>query len=93
MAMWKRVTILWARARLDIRLLWLALRHPEAPAWLKWGTGMIVLYLLSPVDLIPDTIPVLGLVDDLILIPLAIRWLLSRLPEQVQLDGRQRLRR
>ena len=44
---------------------------------------MIALYLLSPVDLIPDVLPVLGMVDDLVLVPLAIRWLLQRLPPDV----------
>ena len=41
---------------------------------------MIALYLFSPIDLIPDVLPVIGMVDDLVLVPLAIRWLLKRLP-------------
>lgn len=78
--MWKRFTVLWSVVRGDARLLWRALRHPLAPAWLKAGTALIVLYLLSPVDLIPDTIPLLGVVDDLVVVPMAIRFLLRRLP-------------
>ncbi|HEX2542416.1 MAG TPA: YkvA family protein [Caldimonas sp.] len=78
--MWKRLTLLWSIARGDARRLWIALRHPAAPTWLKVGTALIVLYVLSPIDLLPDVLPVIGIVDDLILVPLAIRWLLDRLP-------------
>ena len=82
--MWKRLAVLWSLVRGDARRLWFALRHPGAPRWLKVGTALIVLYLLSPVDLIPDAIPLLGVVDDLVLVPLAVRWLLSRLPMHVR---------
>ena len=81
--MWKRLTLLWTLVRGDARRLWLALRHPEAPGWLKLGTALVVLYVLSPVDLVPDVLPVIGVVDDLILVPLAIRWLLNRLPPDI----------
>jgi uncharacterized membrane protein YkvA (DUF1232 family) len=76
----KRVTLLWSLLRGDARQLWFALRHPSAPGWLKLGTALIVLYVLSPIDLVPDFIPVIGVLDDLVLVPLAIRWLLKRLP-------------
>lgn len=78
--MLKRLSVLWVAVRGDARRLWLALRHPEAPLWLKLGSAGLVLYLISPVDLLPDVIPVLGMVDDLVLIPLAMRWMLNRLP-------------
>ena len=78
--MFKRLTLLWVLVRGDARRLWTALRHPQAPAWLKGGTAVIALYLFSPIDLIPDVLPVIGIVDDLVLVPLAIRWLLNRLP-------------
>ncbi|RYX95788.1 MAG: DUF1232 domain-containing protein [Comamonadaceae bacterium] len=81
--MFKRLSLFWTLLRGDARLLWFALRHPQAPGWLKLGTGMIVLYLLSPIDLIPDVLPVIGVVDDLILVPLAIRWLIKRLPPEI----------
>jgi uncharacterized membrane protein YkvA (DUF1232 family) len=81
--MWKRLTLFWTLVRGDARQLWFALRHPAAPRWLKVGTVLIVLYVLSPIDLIPDAIPFLGAVDDLILVPLAIRWLLKRLPPDI----------
>ena len=81
--MWKRLTLLWTLVRGDARQLWFALRHPAAPRWLKVGTVLIVLYLLSPVDLIPDAIPFVGALDDLVLVPLAIRWLLKLLPPEI----------
>ena len=81
--MWKRLTLLWTVLRGDARQLWFAVRHPAAPGWLKVGVALIVLYVLSPVDLIPDAIPVIGLVDDLVLVPLAIRWLLKLLPPEI----------
>jgi uncharacterized membrane protein YkvA (DUF1232 family) len=56
------------------------LRHPQAPALLKWGTAAIAIYLFSPIDFFPDMLPIIGIADDLVLVPLAIRWLLNRLP-------------
>jgi uncharacterized membrane protein YkvA (DUF1232 family) len=67
----------------DARQLWFALRHPEAPGWLKLGTALIVLYVFSPIDLIPDVLPVIDVVDDVLLVTLAIRWLLKRLPQDI----------
>lgn len=91
--MLKRLTLLWTVLRGDARELWFALRHPDAPNWLKWGTVLIALYLFSPVDLIPDFLPVIGMVDDIVLVPLAIRWLLKRLPPEIaQAASRRRAR-
>jgi uncharacterized membrane protein YkvA (DUF1232 family) len=82
--MLKRLSVLWVAVRGDARRLWVALRHPDAPVWLKLGSAGLVLYLVSPVDLLPDVIPVLGMVDDLVLIPLAMRWMLNRLPAHLR---------
>lgn len=87
--MWKRLSMLWTLVKGDARLLWLALRHPQAPGWLKLGALGIVAYLVSPIDLIPDVIPVLGVVDDLVLVPLAVRWLYRRLPEAMRAEIEQ----
>ena len=84
--MWKRLTMFWALLRGDARMLWFALRHPAAPGWLKAGAAALVLYVISPIDLIPDFIPFLGFVDDLVIVPLAIRWLLGRLPPEIAQD-------
>ena len=84
--MWKRLSLLWAVVRGDARLLWLALKHPLSPSWLKPAVAGMVLYVVSPVDLIPDVIPFLGVIDDVVLIPLAIRFVLKRLPTRVRDD-------
>lgn len=78
--MWKRFSALWTLVRRDGRLLWYALRHPDAPRWLKPAALGLVLYAISPIDLIPDFIPGLGLMDDVVLIPLAVHFILRRLP-------------
>ena len=88
--MWKRLTALWSVVRGDARQLWFALRHPAAPGWLKVGTALIGLYLVSPIDLIPDALPFVGVMDDLVLVPLAIRWLLGRLPAHIRADADRR---
>jgi uncharacterized membrane protein YkvA (DUF1232 family) len=88
--MWKRLALVWFAVKGDARLLWYALRHPESPPWLKWGAAGVVLYLFSPIDLIPDMIPVLGFVDDLVIVPMAIRWLLGKLPASIRADIERR---
>jgi len=82
--MWKRLSVLWVVVKGDVRRLWFALGHPEAPGWLKGGAAAMVLYLVSPIDLIPDVLPVIGVLDDVIIVPMALRWLLSRLPEHIR---------
>jgi uncharacterized membrane protein YkvA (DUF1232 family) len=84
--MLKRLSMLWVVVKGDARLLWRALRHPLAPSWLKPAAALLVLYLISPIDLIPDAIPIIGLMDDVVLIPLAIRFLLDRLPAALRAD-------
>ena len=88
--MWKRLTVLWNVVRGDARLLWFAVRHPAAPPWLKVGAALVVVYLVSPIDLIPDAIPFVGLMDDIVLVPLAIRWLLGRVPAHIRADAERR---
>ena len=88
--MWKRIAALWSVVRGDARHLWIALRHPMAPGWLKAGTALIVLYLVSPIDLIPEALPIIGVLDDLVVVPLAIRWLLSKLPAAIAADVERR---
>ncbi len=90
--MWKRLTAMWLAFKGDALRLWFALGHPDAPLWLKAGTGALVLYLISPVDLIPDVLPVIGVVDDLILVPLAVSWLLRQLPSHIRQYANERSR-
>jgi len=84
--MWKRLTVLWVLVRGDARRLWFALRHPLAPGWLNPSAALLLLYLVSPLDLIPDAIPVIGIVDDLVLLPLVVRGLLTMLPDALRND-------
>ena len=84
--MWKRLSLLWTVVRGDARLLWLALKHPLSPRWLKPAVALMVFYVVSPIDLIPDVVPFLGVMDDVVLVPLAIRFVLKRLPARVRQD-------
>ena len=69
----------WARAlKRDVVALWLAARDPRTPLGSRLLSGLVAAYALSPIDLIPDFIPVLGYLDDLLLVPAGI-WLAVRL--------------
>lgn len=66
------------RLRVEAHAVWLAARDPRTP-WAARAVGLLVAaYALSPIDLVPDFVPVLGLVDDAILIPAGL-WLFERL--------------
>ena len=67
----------------DIPAVFLALKKRETPWTAKLLAALTIGYALSPIDLIPDVLPVIGMVDDLVLVPLAIRWLLKRLPPEI----------
>ncbi len=79
----------WAHTlKRDVMTLWFALKHPDTPWYARVLAAVITAYALSPVDLIPDFIPILGYLDDLILVPAGV-WLLLRIvPEQVLTDSR-----
>lgn len=71
----------WARAlRRDATALWLAARSPDTPLGAKLAAAAVAAYAFSPIDLIPDFIPVLGMLDDLILVPLGIELALRLMP-------------
>lgn len=91
--MWKRLSMLWLLIKGDARRLWFALRHPLAPTWLKVGTVGVVFYLLSPIDIVPDWIPLLGVVDDVLVVSTVIRMMLNRLPAAVRADVDRRASR
>ena len=69
--------------------LYLAYRHPGVPWYAKIFSACIVAYLFSPIDLIPDFIPILGYLDDLILLPLGIMLALKMIPEDVWQECKQ----
>ncbi len=74
--------------RHEVRALTIAAQDPRTPRRAKVLAVCIVAYALSPIDLIPDVIPVLGYVDDLILLPLAVWVALRMIPPQVMDDAR-----
>ena len=80
------------RARLlkrDTYALYLAARHPRTPWYAKVLAAAVVAYALSPFDLIPDFIPVLGYLDDLIIVPLGIALVLRLVPIDVLAECRE----
>lgn len=80
----------WARRiKRDGVTLWFAGKHPATPWYAKALGAFVVAYALSPIDLIPDFIPVLGYVDDVLLLP-GLIWLTIRLlPSEVLADCRE----
>ena len=88
--MWKRLTVVWVALKADLRMLWFALRHPQAPGWLKAGTLAGALYLAMPLDLIPDVIPFVGALDDIVVLTLLLKWMLKKLPAEVRADAQRR---
>ena len=69
----------WARAlKRDVVALWLAARDPRTPLAAKLLAGAVAAYALSAIDLIPDFVPVLGYLDDLLIVPAGI-WLAVRM--------------
>lgn len=67
----------------EISAVFVAMKHSETPLYAKIAAGLCVAYALSPIDLIPDFIPVLGYLDDLLILPFLI-WLAIKLtPEDV----------
>lgn len=70
--------------------LYLAARHPDTPWYAKVLVAGVVAYALSPIDLIPDFVPVLGYLDDLILVPLGIALSIKMIPPHVWAECRVR---
>ena len=85
------VQTLKARARFlkrETYAMYLAVRDPRTPWYAKVVAGAVLAYALSPFDLIPDFIPVIGLLDDLILVPLGFALALKLIPAPIMVDCR-----
>ena len=84
----KRTLRQWAR-RIKHRLvaLAIAIRDPRTPWYARVAAAAVVAYAASPIDLIPDFIPVLGYLDDVILLPLGIMLVIRMIPETVMRDA------
>src|SRR3954466_8261439 len=83
----------WARAlKVETLALYLVARDPRVPWYARLFVAGIVAYALSPIDLIPDFIPVLGYLDDLIIVPLGLKLALRMVPPEVLEECRARAR-
>ena len=80
------------RLKQDVYAVYLAYKDPRVPWYAKFLAVCVVAYALSPIDLIPDPIPILGHLDDLILIPLGICLLTKMIPDEVMIEYREKAR-
>ncbi len=88
MARFARLFTLATASHLKLRLLALykLLRHPQTPRLAKWVGFAVIAYAVSPIDLIPDFIPVLGLLDDLLILPLGVALVVRLTPPPLWQD-------
>jgi uncharacterized membrane protein YkvA (DUF1232 family) len=84
-----RLIRFWRLGANDLRLIWYALRHPERPLWLLPVAALLALYALDPANL---ALPVLGMIDDFLLLPLLLHVVVRFLPAGIRYDfGRRSL--
>ncbi len=76
--------------KIEVYALYLAYQDPRVPWVARIFTACVVAYAFSPIDLIPDFIPIIGYLDDLILIPLGIKIALSMIPIEVMNESREK---
>jgi uncharacterized membrane protein YkvA (DUF1232 family) len=88
--LWARLRAWAAQLRIDVLALYLAARDPRVPPAPKLVAAGVAAYALSPIDLIPDFIPVLGALDDLIIVPLGIALAVRLIPPEIMQDCRSR---
>ena len=80
----------WARTiKRDVHALWLAARDPRTPRLAKVLALVVAAYAISPIDLIPDFIPVIGYLDDLIIVPLGIMLVVRLIPSKLMDEYRE----
>ena len=65
-------------------LLYRSLSDPRVPSYVKLLAFLIVAYIVSPIDIIPDFIPVLGLLDEVILVPITLSWVVKMIPSDMK---------
>src|SRR5205814_4717917 len=87
---WGRLKDWATMLKRDINAIYLASRNPRVPWYSKALAVAVAGYALSPIDLIPDFIPVLGYLDDLIIVPLGIWLVVSLIPHEVMAECRAR---
>ncbi len=82
-----RLLVRFVTFRNELATLWRAFMAPETPWRLKALMLLVPAYLLSPIDLIPDVVPVLGWVDDFIVVPMLVGWIVKMIPQKVRVDA------
>ena len=81
----------WARRiKRDVVAVWIAARDPRTPWYVKAMAATVAAYALSPIDLIPDFIPVIGYLDDLLLLPIGILLVVRMIPADLMEEFRQK---
>ncbi|NQW79877.1 MAG: DUF1232 domain-containing protein [Polaromonas sp.] len=81
----------WAKTlKRDVLALWIAARDPRTPWYAKVAAASVAAYALSPIDLIPDFIPVIGYLDDLIIVPLGIFFCIKMIPSDLMDEFRMK---
>ena len=88
-----RFLVLLRALRRDIALLLFAMMRRDTPRAVKILFPLTLLYLVSPIDIVPDTIPLLGAVDDMVILPAATSLLVRMLPAHARAEGEQRVAR
>ena len=88
-----RFLVLLRALRRDIAVLLFAMLRHDTPRAVKFLFPLTLLYLVSPIDLVPDTIPLLGAVDDMVILPAATEFLVRMLPPQARSEGEQSVAR
>ena len=90
MSLWESIKERANRVKKEVMAVWFAARDPRTPWYAKTIALLITAYALSPIDLIPDFIPVLGYLDDLLIIPAGIALALKFIPAEVMADSREK---
>ena len=75
----------WAWLRAEGAVLWRALWHPKTPNTARLAALGVILYVLSPIDIVPDFLPILGWLDDLVILPLGLALVRGLIPPEVWL--------
>jgi uncharacterized membrane protein YkvA (DUF1232 family) len=88
--MFKRLKVVKERFKLELNVYRLILSDPRTPRPAKWLLGAAIAYAISPIDLIPDFIPVLGYLDDVLIVPTLIILAVKLVPQEVVEDCRRR---
>ena len=73
----------------DVLILYYAWKNPKTPAYVRGLLVLMTIYVISPIDIIPDYLPFLGIADDLTIVPAGILALTQLLPKQVRLESEQ----